>query len=120
MTDSQVRRFRDALRASQAALEEKLRKRDGIDVERTADSTDEAQLAQDREFRVRALSRDYSLLAAVRAALRRIEEGDYGVCQSCDGGISEKRLAAVPWASYCIDCQERVDRMHDQPERFAA
>ncbi len=120
MTDSQMRRFRDALRANQAVLEEKLWNRDGIDVERTADSTDEAQLALDCELKVRALSRDYSLLVAVRSALRRIEDGDYGVCQSCDGDISEKRLVAVPWASYCIDCQERVDRMHDQPERFAA
>ncbi len=120
MNDAQMRRFRDALRASQAALEEKPWKRDGIDAQRTADPADEAQLAVERELSVRALDRDYFLLAAVRSALRRIEDGDYGICPSCDGEISEKRLEAVPWALYCIDCQERVDRMHDRPESFAA
>jgi DnaK suppressor protein len=120
MTDAQTRRFWEALRTNEAALEEKLWKRDGIDVQRSADPADEAQFAIERELNVRALDRDYFLLAAVRSALRRIEDGDYGVCQSCEGQISEKRLAAVPWAVYCIHCQERVDRTQHQSESFAA
>jgi DnaK suppressor protein len=120
MTDAQIKGFRAELRDHKAALEEKLCKRDGIDVQRSADPADEALLAIERELNVRALDRENFLLALIRSALRRIEEGDYGVCQHCEGGISEKRLAALPWAAYCIHCQERADQMRERPERWAA
>jgi DnaK suppressor protein len=38
-----------------------------------------------------------------------MNEGTYGVCLHCDEDISAKRLSAVPWAAYCINCQELVD-----------
>ena len=121
MTDAQIKQLQDALRANEAALEGKLWERDGINVQRTADPADEAQLSLERELSVRALDRDYRLLAAVRSALQRIRDGDYGVCQSCDGEISGKRLAALPWVLYCIQCQERVDeRTRELPRSYAA
>ena len=43
---------------------------------------------------------------------RRIDEGNFGVCLHCEEDISPKRLAAVPWAPYCIQCQEQADRSH--------
>jgi len=46
----------------------------------------------------------------VRAALRRIDEGTFGVCLHCEEDISPKRLAAVPWTPFCIQCQEIADR----------
>ena len=121
MTDAQMRQFQDALKDNEAALEGKLWERDGINVQRTADPADEAQLSLERELSVRALDRDYRLLAAVRSALQRMRDGDYGVCQSCDGAISAKRLAALPWVLYCIHCQERVDeRTRGLPRSCAA
>ncbi len=51
-----------------------------------------------------------NLLRNVRAALRRIDEGAFGVCLHCEEDISPKRLAAVPWTAYCIRCQEVADR----------
>ncbi len=48
-----------------------------------------------------------SLLRQVEDALARIDEGTYGVCDECAQAISPKRLEAVPWASYCISCQEK-------------
>ena len=120
MTDAQIRRFRDALNKSEAALQNNLWRRDGIDVQRNADPMDEAQYSLDRDLTVRALDRESSTLAAIRSALRRIHEGDFGVCQSCDDAISEKRLAAVPWAQNCIHCQESIDRTLDRTQRFAA
>src|SRR3954453_10970349 len=96
MTDAQMRQFQAALKDDEAALEGKLWDRDGINVQRTADPADEAQLSIERELSVRALDQDYRLLAAVRSALQRLQNRDYGVCQNCDGGISEKRLAALP------------------------
>lgn len=49
-------------------------------------------------------------LQQVRDALRRIEDGEYGVCIDCDREIAPARLDAVPWTPYCIDDQERHDR----------
>lgn len=48
-----------------------------------------------------------SLLRQVKDALGRINEGTYGVCDECEQPISVKRLEAVPWAQYCISCQEK-------------
>lgn len=51
---------------------------------------------------------DVSLLREVQDALGRIEEGSYGECMDCDEQISTKRLEAIPWARYCIACQEEL------------
>lgn len=51
---------------------------------------------------------DTKLLREVQDALRRIESGAYGVCYECEETISAKRLEAVPWAKYCVSCQERI------------
>jgi DnaK suppressor protein len=51
---------------------------------------------------------DIKLLREVQDALRRIESGAYGVCYECEEPISVKRLEAVPWAKYCVSCQERI------------
>ena len=48
----------------------------------------------------------YEQLRLIEDALRRLDAGQYGVCQSCDDRIPEKRLRALPWARYCLTCQE--------------
>ncbi len=40
----------------------------------------------------------------------RIEDGSYGVCESCEEAITTRRLDAVPWARYCVQCQDGLDR----------
>jgi DnaK suppressor protein len=45
-------------------------------------------------------------LEQVNAALRRIEDGTYGQCTQCGEPISPERLAVIPYAKYCIECQE--------------
>jgi DnaK suppressor protein len=56
------------------------------------------------------LHEEFILLREVRAALNRVEEGTYGICQQFEDDISSKRLNAVPWVPYCILCQEATDR----------
>ena len=68
------------------------------------------QLAGERELAIRNLDREASLLRNVRAALFRINDGSYGVCMHCEEEIKPKRLEAVPWAAFCIRCQEAADR----------
>ena len=109
MTKTELNRFRAALTARVAELERLTRNRDGITVERSADQLDEIQAASQRALAVCNLDREFNQLRNTRAALRRIEEGSFGICQECDQDIHPKRLAAVPWATYCIRCQEAID-----------
>ena len=110
MTQNELNRFQAALTASVDELERVTRRRDAITVERNADQLDEIQAASQRTVAVYNLDREFNQLREARAALRRIQEGSYGTCQECDEDIHSKRLAAVPWALFCIRCQEAVDR----------
>jgi DnaK suppressor protein len=110
MTKTEVDRFQAILTAKVAELERLVRRRDGITVERSADQLEEIQAASQRALAVCNLDRDFYQLRNARAALHRIEEGNFGTCQGCDEDIHPKRLAAVPWALFCILCQEAVDR----------
>lgn len=53
---------------------------------------------------------DYLQLRLVEEALDRIHTGDYGVCLSCEKSIPPKRLQALPWAQYCVTCQQNLGR----------
>src|SRR5204862_3266764 len=97
-----------------AELERFTRQRDAILVERCADQLDEIQAASQRALAVCNLDREFNLLRDARAALRRIQEGTFGTCQECDEDIHPKRLAAVPWATFCIRCQEAADGNHEE------
>jgi DnaK suppressor protein len=95
---------------------EPLRKRDQIAIENTADALDEVQNAAEREFAIRQLESQSSRLHNIKAALRRIQEGTYGECLHCQTRISVKRLNAVPWTPYCLDCQRVADQKTTQTE----
>ena len=110
MTKSELNKYRSVLEAKQAELVHMIRNRDGIAIEKCSDALDEVQYATERELAIRSLDRDSNLLRNVRAALDRIEEGSFGVCLHCEEDISPKRLAAVPWTKFCIQCQEIADR----------
>jgi DnaK suppressor protein len=110
MNKTELNRFRGILTAKVAELERLTRQRDGIVVERSADQLEEIQAALQRSLAVCNLDREFTQLRDARAALRRIEDGSFGTCQECEGDIHPKRLAAVPWATFCIRCQEAVDR----------
>src|SRR5580704_3564438 len=101
---------REILEAKQAELMGGLRNRDGIAIEKSADQMDEIQFATERDLAIRNVDRESTLLRQVKAALRRIHDGAFGVCLDCEEAISPKRLAAVPWAARCIQCQEIADR----------
>ena len=109
MTKTEANRFRGILVAKVAELECFTRHRDGIAVERNADELDEIEAASQRALAVCNLDREFNQLRDARAALRRIEEGSFGICQGCGENIHPKRLAAVPWAQFCIRCQEALD-----------
>lgn len=102
--------FQDVLARKEAELVHLLGARDGIVIEKSADQMDEIQYASERDLAIRNVDRESALLRQVKAALRRVHDGSFGACTDCDSPISPKRLAAVPWAPRCIQCQESVDR----------
>ena len=102
--------FQEILERRAAELVQVLGKRDGIAIEKSADQMDQIQYASERDLAIRNVDRESSLLRDVKAALRRIHDGSFGACVECESEISPRRLAAVPWASRCIQCQEAADR----------
>lgn len=112
---TEMSEFQEVLERKESELVRVLRTRDDIAIEKSADQMDEIQYASERDLAIRNLDRDSNLLRQVRTALRRIHDGSYGTCIECEWAISPKRLAAVPWASRCIQCQEVADR--DRQER---
>ena len=74
---------------------------------------DQAQLSHDEFISLRLNSLDYVQLRMIEEALDRIEAGDYGVCLGCEEPIPAKRLQAVPWAKYCVTCQQEMSNSHE-------
>ncbi len=64
-------------------------------------------VSRDLNLALRSNSRD--LLTQVEAALRRLDEGTYGVCARCGNPINPERLEALPYATYCITCQSEIE-----------
>jgi DnaK suppressor protein len=98
--------------------------KDEIAIEQTAEVLDAIQRTADRELALDSLSRNWRTAALVTQALQRIEKGVFGICAECEEPIMEKRLKALPWAKYCITCQEKADHrgvaVEDDVEFLAA
>lgn len=106
----ETRGFQEALQRKAAELNGTWRQRDAIAVEKSADQMDEIQYATERDLAILNVDRESAMLRQVKAALQRLIEGAFGVCVDCDSPISPKRLAAVPWAPRCIQCQDAAER----------
>lgn len=124
MTKVELEKAKNVLEVKMAELSGSLRNRDEIVIEKAPDALDEVQLAGERELAIRNLDRDSNMLRQIRRALNRIADGSYGICLHCEDEISPKRVVAVPWAAYCIKCQEQVDRheihVDESADLFAA
>jgi len=110
MTKIELNAFRSVLECRQTDLRNGSRSREALAIETSPDELDRIQHASDRDLAMDNLERDSSQLAEVRSALRRVNAGAFGFCVGCAEKINPKRLAAVPWASFCIVCQEALER----------
>jgi DnaK suppressor protein len=110
MTKVELNAFRSALESRQTDLRNGRRNREALAIETSPDELDRIQHASERDMAIGNLERDSARLLEVRSALRRINAGTFGFCVGCEENINPKRLAAVPWASFCIVCQEGADR----------
>ena len=110
MRQSEIADFKSILNTKLSELMWQLTKREGIAIEKTPDALDEVHIATERELATRNLERGSSVLREVRAALTRIEEGQFGQCLNCEEEISSKRLRALPWTPLCLACREQEDQ----------
>ena len=109
MKQDDMNRYKALLKAKRDEILGKSRHPEDIWIVESSDLIETVQLANDREFAIRTLERESQSLRQVNAALKRIDNGEFGVCLECDEPISAKRLAVVPWAAYCLQCQQLHD-----------
>lgn len=104
----------DALRTKQRELHESFQRDkaagnaspdDGIQ-----DLADKAASAYSKELNFSLSDGERNLLMLIDEAFGRMKDGSYGVCTNCNAVIGEKRLQAVPWTPFCIDCQELQEK----------
>ncbi|RPI99702.1 MAG: TraR/DksA family transcriptional regulator [Candidatus Aminicenantes bacterium] len=73
------------------------------------DLVDKAETSYTKEFLLSLADGDRETLLLIDEAIKRLEHGEFGVCQSCSKEIGGKRLLAFPWTRYCVDCQEKIE-----------
>ncbi|MBZ4682369.1 MULTISPECIES: RNA polymerase-binding protein DksA [Thermodesulfobacterium] len=76
-----------------------------------ADAIDQATRESNLAFELRLRDREQKLLKKIDKALKKIEDGTYGICEACGDEIDEKRLLARPEATLCIECKKAQERM---------
>jgi DnaK suppressor protein len=114
LSPDEVRELRTVLlEQSRAVLEQT---RDTVshlvaDRETDADTIDVASNESDRDFSLRLAGRERLMLRKLQLALKRIEEGEYGTCETCGGPIGFKRLKVRPVATVCIDCKTQAEQL---------
>jgi RNA polymerase-binding transcription factor len=77
---------------------------------KTADVLDQAAQEYEKQAVLHKASADRQVRKNLMQALERIGEGTFGECANCGGEIEPKRLDAIPWARYCIKCQEAAEQ----------
>lgn len=75
-----------------------------------AELEDRASSSYEKELSLHESAEEHQILLNIRQALDRIGEGKFGECFGCGSEINSKRLEAVPWTQYCIDCQRSLER----------
>lgn len=107
------RQFEERLRHQEKQLEHSMltaveQGRQAV-AEETLDVADQAVFSYQKEMIFSQGTEGHSQLFRVRLALERLKEGSFGECLQCSRPIGDKRLEALPWTPYCIDCQEKVE-----------
>ncbi len=74
------------------------------------DEIDTAYANSEKEIQFELADNEKIILDAIEAALRRLEKGMFGTCESCKAEISAARMKAIPWVRYCIGCQSKAER----------
>ena len=114
MDKRKVNRYRKQLLAKQEEIRRMVARseQDGREAnnEITQDPADRAANSYTKEFLFHQSDDNRRILQLIQDALRRTDEGSYGLCVECQQDVQRKRLDAVPWARHCIECQEKQEQ----------
>jgi len=90
-------------------LTDKITESKDMDSNVAQDMVDKAETSYTKEFLLSLSDGERKQLLQIDEALKRLEHGEFGVCQSCQKEIGLKRIAVIPWTPFCIDCQEKQE-----------
>jgi DnaK suppressor protein len=108
---SELKEIKEQLIAERDVLFTKLAGNDlSVDDTETPDPVDLAVQNYSKNVILAVSENETRQLQLIDEALQRIEDEEYGTCQNCSTEIQPKRLAAIPWARYCLSCQELVEK----------
>jgi DnaK suppressor protein len=111
MSELNLDEIKDRLIAERENLLNKLKENDlSIDDSETPDPVDLAVRNYSKNVMLAVSENDSRQIILINEALERIEDEEYGSCQNCEKEINPKRLDAIPWARYCLNCQELVEQ----------
>jgi len=111
MTKTTLKETREKLLSERELLIQKLKGNDlSVDDSETPDPVDLAVRNYSKNVMLAVSENETRQLTLIDEALMRIDDDEYGTCQNCEKDINPKRLAALPWARYCLDCQELQEK----------
>ncbi len=111
MTKSNSNKIKDKLIAERESLMTKLSGNDlSVDASETPDPVDLAVRNYSKNVMLAVSENESRQVILINEALERLADKEYGSCQNCEKEINPKRLDAVPWARYCLECQELVEQ----------
>lgn len=122
LTTAQLEQFREKLVAKANDLRENLvaaKAGQALKGERLADVDDQAVQSHEEWIILNRNNIDVMLLREINEALARVEDGTFSECLECEDPISPKRLNAIPWAKYCIECQEEIAAREEEDKAKA-
>jgi DnaK suppressor protein len=106
-----LKEVKQRLLDERALLIDKLKDNDlSVDDSETPDPVDLAVRNYSKNVMLAVSENESRQLTLIDEALMRVEDDEYGLCQNCEQEINPKRLAAIPWARYCLNCQELVEK----------
>jgi DnaK suppressor protein len=110
----ELTRFKEKLLQQQALVERTMQAavKEGREssTDDLQDAADHAVQSYQKELLFLQGTNGHLQMTQVRAALNRLDNGSFGECQHCGNVIGQKRLEALPWTPYCIDCQEKIEK----------
>jgi DnaK suppressor protein len=113
MERNSTEQFKHELEAQRSEVLKSLRQveseKEALDVDSPKDSADQSVTNLSTESLFERSSQRRTTLRLIEAALRRIAEGSFGVCVTCGEEIKERRLEALPWTQFCLQCQEVIE-----------
>jgi len=111
MSKSNLDKIKDKLIVERESLVTKLNGNDlSVDASETPDPVDLAVRNYSKNVMLAVSENESRQVILINEALERIADKEYGACQNCEKAINPKRLDAVPWARYCLECQELVEQ----------